>query len=132
MNMADKPTMAELQEQMAALQRELAKLTGTRAKRREPAAQTDYVEPGSDRHAAMLGLREATSEDGKLIIDGWTLDDITSFPPSTTPEYLMRMLRQKVNELTATAFETQSRSPLEPGFAPTMWRPGTAFRDVTE
>ena len=131
--MAEKPTMAELQQELAALRQQIDALTG-RAVQYDPAEQADYVERGSDEHAAMLGLRKATEEDGEFVIDGWALDGMTNYPPSVTKEWLLNTLRQKINELTSEVPETQSVDPRKPGFAPIMWDPRKrqAFRRITE
>ena len=130
--MATKPTVADLQREIAVLKADLARLTGRPASRAEPEEQADYVEHGSDEHAALLGLRKATEEDGEFVIDGWALEDITTYPPSVTPEFLKRVLRQKVNELTTKMPVTQSVDPRKPHFAPVMWKPGQPFRQITE
>ena len=134
--MAKAPTNVELQGELATLRAQheelLAAFTG-RTVRHDPSVQADRVERGSDEHAAMLGLRKAISDDGDYVIEGWALEDITNFPPSVTPEYLKRMLRQKYNELTEPMPVMQSVDPRKPHFAPTMWRPdGTPFRQTTE
>lgn len=131
--MAKQLTMAEMQAELAWLREQLAARPGPTV-RHDPAVQADYVERGSDEHAAMLGLRKSTDEDGEYVIDGWTLEDITNFPPSVTPEYLKRMLRQKHNELTSEPPVIQSVDPRKPHYAPTMWDPGTGrpFRQMTE
>ena len=125
--------MADLQSQIVALRGQLAAITEKPA-RREPEEQTDYVKPGSDEHAAMLGLRKSTDEDGKFVLDGWALDDITNFPPHVPDEYLVRTLRGKVSELTAGPPKTQSVDPRKAHFAPVMWDPrsGREFRQITE
>jgi len=82
----------------------------------------DYIAHGSDRHAAFLGLVKAEEGDEPQQ-DGWTLADITMYGPSARPEYLKRVLAQKVSELTTLPPETQSENPLAPNFAPPMWVP---------
>lgn len=131
--MAKEPTMAEVQAELAWLRAELEARRGPTV-RHDPTVQTDRIERGSDEHAAMLGLRESTDEDGEYVVDGWTLEDITNFPPTVTPEYLKRMLRQKYNELTMEPPVVQSVDPRKPHYAPTMWDPGTGrqFRQMTE
>lgn len=131
--MANQPTMAEMERQIAELREQLAALSG-RTVRHDPTVQADYVARGSDEHAAMLGLRKATEIDGEFVIEGWALDDITNFPPTATPEWLKRTLQQKVNELISPVPVMQSSDPRKPGYAPTMWDPGTGrpFRQMTE
>lgn len=82
----------------------------------------DYIEHGSDRHAAFLGLVKA-KEDDEPQQDGWALADITMYGPSARPEYLRRVLAQKVSELTTLPPEMQSDDPLAPHYAPPMWMP---------
>jgi len=82
----------------------------------------DYIAHGSDQHASLLGLIKATPEDEPQY-NGWALADITMYGPSARPEYLRRVLMQKVSELTILPPETQSDDPLAPNYAPTMWVP---------
>lgn len=131
--MARQPSVGELQQQIAALQAQVAALLGRPiAPVQDPRDRADYVEHGSDDHAALLGLRKATDEDGKLVIDGWTLEDITQYGPAASDEFLMRVLRQKINELTMEIPTYQSVDPRAPNFRPTMWTPGTRLADITE
>lgn len=128
--MTNKSTVAQLQAELDALKRQLG-LSGHYGEAVDPEKQTDFVEHGSDQHAALLGLKKATNGD-KPQLDGWTLEDITSWGPAATPEYLEQTLRQKVNELTAKMPKTQSRDPREAHFAPVLWRPGQPFSRITE
>lgn len=82
----------------------------------------DYIAHGSDGHAAFLGLVKANEGDEPQQ-DGWMLADITMYGPSARPEYLKRVLAQKVSELTTLPPETQSENPLAPHYAPPMWVP---------
>ena len=82
----------------------------------------DYIAHGSDGHAAFLGLVKAEEGDEPQQ-DGWTLADITMYGPSARPEFLRRVLAQKVSELTTLPPETQSEDPRLPNYAPTMWVP---------
>lgn len=82
----------------------------------------DYIKHGSDRHAAFLGLVKAQKDDEPQQ-DGWALADITMYGPSARPEYLRRVLAQKVSELTTLPPEMQSDDPLAPNYAPPMWMP---------
>jgi len=130
--MSDKLTTAELQQMVVDLRRELDELKGTRPSRQAEEVYRDGPEPGSDGHAYLLGLRKATDADGELQLDGWALEDITSYHPSTPKEYFMRLLQQKVNSLKSPKPKIQSMDPHKPGFAPTMWVPdGTPFRKIT-
>lgn len=92
----------------------------------------DFVPFGSEQHAALLGLREATAEDAYKREDSqgreWTLMDTTVFGPQVTKEYLSEVLRQKVAELDTTPV-VQSEERLEPGYAPPMI---PAYRDQLE
>ena len=135
--MAEKPkrtTNAELAQEIAALKADLKRLMGRTESRAEPEEMIYTVLHGSDEHAAHLGLRKATEEDGDYVIEGWTLDDITNYPPSVTPVYIKRILRQKVNNLISPVPVMQSRDPREPHYAPPMWDPSTSrpFRQITE
>jgi len=82
----------------------------------------DYIAHGSDGHAAFLGLIKAEKDDEPQR-DGWTLADITMYGPSVTPEYLRRVLAQKVSELTTLPPVMQSDDPRLPNYAPPMWTP---------
>lgn len=77
---------------------------------------------GSDGHAAFLGLVKAEKDDEPQR-DGWTLADITMYGPAVTPQYLKRVLAQKVSELTAPMPPVQSDDPRLPHYAPPMWTP---------
>jgi hypothetical protein len=129
--MARRSELEQLQDQVAELQRALGRLNGTQVTPNEPEIQTDYVEHGSDRHAGMLGLKKAR-EDDKPQQDGWALEDIVSYGPTTTQEFLEQLLRQKVNELSMKIPPTQSKDPLAAHFAPTMWQPGMRLAQITE
>ena len=129
--MATKTTVEQLQQQIADLQRELWRLSGRYVGPVEATQNMDYVEHGSDRHAALLGLKKAENGDVPQL-DGWTLEDIVSFGPHASKEFLEQFLRQKVNELYTPPPEYQSRDPREPFFAPVMWRPGQPFSQTTE
>ena len=126
-----KSEMEQLKDTVARLQREMGQLTGAYVAPSEPEIQTDYVEHGSDKHAGMLGLKKASDED-KPQIDGWALEDIVSYGPTVSTEFLEQLLRQKVNELKMKIPETQSRDPLAPHFAPVMWRPPMSLSQITE
>lgn len=126
-----KSDIEQLQDQVARLQRELGQLTGTHVASIEPEEQADYVAHGSDRHAGMLGLRKA-EEDDKPQLDEWALEDIVSYGPTVQPEFLERLLRQKVNELSMKIPKTQSTDPLAAHFAQTMWQPGQRLAQITE
>ena len=129
--MARKSEMEQLQDQIAQLQREVNQLTGSYTPSDEPEIQADYVEPGSDRHAGMLGLKKAAEGDEPQL-DGWALEDIVSYGPTVSAQFLEGMLRGKVNELSMKIPETQSSDPLAPHFAPAMWQPGMRLAQIVE
>jgi hypothetical protein len=129
--MARKSELEQLQDQVAQLQRALGQLTGENVRSDEPEIQTDYVERGSDRHAGMLGLKKAVESDNPQI-DGWALEDIVSYGPTVSPQFLDGMLRGKVNELSMKIPATQSSDPLAAFFAPTLWQPGHRLAQITE
>ncbi len=129
--MANKSEMEQLKDTIAKLQREVNQLTGSSVSSDEPETQTDYVERGSDRHAGMLGLKKAVESDNPQI-DGWALEDIVSYGPTVSPQFLDGMLRGKVNELSMKIPATQSGDPLAAFFAPTLWQPGHRLAQITE
>ena len=129
--MANKSEMEQLKDTIAKLQREVNQLTGSSVSSDEPETQTDYVERGSDRHSGMLGLKKAVESDNPQI-DGWALEDIVSYGPTVSPQFLDGMLRGKVNELSMKIPATQSGDPLAAFFAPTLWQPGHRLAQITE
>jgi hypothetical protein len=82
----------------------------------------DYVEPGSARHAALLGLREATDDD-EIQYDGWALQDVNLLGIAATDRAIREVLRQKVTSLTSKTPVIQSDDPTAPGYAPPIWMP---------
>ena len=95
----------------------------TRKTNQDDGAQTDFVKHGSERHAAILGLRKATDADD-LQLEGFTLLDMTAFGPQVTEAYLKEVLRQKVSELNSGAPpEPQSDDPRKPNYHPPIWNP---------
>ena len=125
-------TQNELQKRVDQLEAIVARLTGRPVPPSDdPRERPDYVERGSDQHAAMLGLIRA-EEDEQFQVDGWTLEDITKYGPSATTEYLTRVLRQQVNELTSEIPATQSVDPRKPNFAPVMFDGKRPFWQITE
>jgi hypothetical protein len=123
--------LEQLKIQIAELQRAMSQLTGENVRPDEPEVQTDYVERGSDQHASMLGLKKAVESDNPKI-DGWALEDIVSYGPTVSPQFLDGMLRGKVNELSMKIPATQSSDPLMAFFAPTLWQPGHRLAQITE
>jgi hypothetical protein len=88
----------------------------------DPRERPDYVEHGSDEHAAVLGLQKAEEDyrDGPKL-NGWRLIDPWMFGHDR--RYQRYVLAQKVNELSTPFPELQSVSRRDPFFAPTMWMP---------
>ena len=126
-----KSELEQLKEQLAQLKREFGQLTGHHTTTAEPEVQTDFVPHGSDRHAGMMGLKKAQDHDVPQL-DGWALEDVVSYGPTVSTEFLEALLRGKVKEL-STPFPTlQSRDPLAPNFAPVMWRPPMSLSQITE
>jgi len=82
----------------------------------------DYIERGSDRHAAFLGLVKA-EEDDEPQYEGYALGDLTLYGPSARPEFLRTTLKQKVNELNTPMPEIQSENPSQPHYHPPIWEP---------
>ena len=93
--------------------------------------QTDYVEHGSEQHAAVLLLRPAREGDAYVQEDSqgrqWTLLDTTAFGPQATEAYIREVLRQKVSELDTPPSAVQSEDPFEPHYAPPMWTPPPGY-----
>lgn len=83
---------------------------------------TSPIKPGSDEHAALLGLEKAP-EGYDLQCEGWKLMDETAHGPNVTDRYLRNVLEQKVGELTAEIVFPQSDDPRKPNYAPPIWRP---------
>ena len=54
-------------------------------------SRPDYVEHGSERHASLLGLRQAV-EGEKYQHEGWALEDITQFGINVQEEYIQAVL----------------------------------------
>lgn len=77
-----------------------------------------YVKQGSERHAHLLDLVRDDSSD-----KGWKLSDPTVWGPMANSEFLTLILDQKINELTSSAPQMQSVSPLSPNFAIPLWVP---------
>ena len=76
--------------------------------------RSDFVKHGSDRHAALLGLKKSEKDD-KFQHGGWTLEDVTQFGPTAREDYILAQLQQRVRELQAT--------PEVPANAPAAWQP---------
>jgi hypothetical protein len=82
----------------------------------------DYVEPGSERHALLLGLRKATADD-EIEFGGWALQDVNLLGVAATDRAIREVLRQKVTSLTSKTPPIQSDDPIAPCYAPPMWVP---------
>jgi hypothetical protein len=95
----------------------------TMAKQTINKKRSDFVSHGSDKHAAMIGIRKATDDD-ELKFKGWALTDMTAFGPQTTMTYLKEVLRQKVSVIEAGAPPVpQCEDRDEPNYAPPMFNP---------
>ena len=119
-----------------ALERTIAQLTG-RAPRQQAIPENeraDYIEHGSERHVAFLGLRKATPGEAAvaekkekaneigLVYEGYVLEDITAFGVTAEPAMLKAILRQKVHQLAPPPMP-QSDDPNAKNYAPTLWVP---------
>lgn len=101
--------------------------------------QHDYIEPGSEEHAGMLGLRKwAEGDDPALNVEGWTFQDATQFGPLARVEYIRASLAQRVAELRPMRVEVReaeraSRTWVEKGVvhieAPRMFDPERERRE---
>lgn len=122
------PTNAELQAELDGLKAMLRRAGLLREQR--PATQADYVEFGSAKHAALLGLVEVTDQDqaqkdGYTVYTArsgrkWRLDDeiaaLRHYPGVQPKDAILVVLRQKVNEI-------ESGPPKVPPDAPPMFNP---------
>lgn len=132
---------AVMQARIEALERQIAQLTGRvpRPKEIPQTERADYIEVGSERHVAWLGLREATSQEIAVAEkreaanevglvyeshDGtaYVLQDITAFGITVEAAVLKAILMQKVHELAPTP-ALQSDDPTAPNYAPSIWVP---------
>lgn len=91
-----------------------------------PAGNPDYVEPGSERHAAIIGLVPA-QEGCEFVREDkqarrWTLADTTAWGPQATAAFLGEVLRQKVSTLDTPPVMPQSKNRNKPGYAPPLMR----------
>jgi len=125
------PTNTELQSELDGLKK-LLRNAGLLREPRPANRQTDYIEFGSPRHAALLGLvevkdteREQAQKDGYTLYIGksgrvWRLDDeiaaLRHYPGIDPPKAILVVLRQKVNEI-------ESGPPKVPEDAPPMFDP---------
>ena len=128
--MADKET-SQLQKRIEQLEAALLQIRGKAPEPSEdPKDRPDYVERGSDQHAALLGLKRAGDE--MLQEDGWTFEDVTQYGPAATADFLKATLRQKVSELKSPTPPIQSADPRLPHYAPPIWQPGKPLSRITE
>lgn len=123
------PTVKQLEQQLADM-RELLQKAGfytPPSGEPDPAERGDYIEFGSDRHAAFLGLIEIEDEaaaDGRITYkstktERWfvLLDEVTPFLNYPDPAQVAKLtLRGKVASL-------ESGPPQPPPNAPDMWVP---------
>lgn len=135
----------DTQARIEALERQIAQLTG-RVPQQQPIPEkerTDYIEHGSKRHVAWVGLREATPkevaqsekrEDANeigLVYEGYVLQDITAFGVTVEAAVLKAILMQKVHQLAGPPLP-QSDDPNAPNYAPPLWVPeGTPMSSPT-
>lgn len=134
--MTNADTLRALQAQVTDLTRKLARALGEDVIVTEddlPAEQRpDYIEFGSEAHAALLGLKKAQKDDPEIyVINEWTLMDIATPLLSSrgSKEYVRELLRQKVTSLISGAPAIpQSESRLQPYYAPPLWEPSPADR----
>jgi hypothetical protein len=91
-----------------------------------PAGNLDYVELGSDQHAAIIGLVPATERSTYTLTDKqgreWTLADTTAWGPQATETFIKEVLRQKVSTLDTDPIPPQSEDRFAPGYAPSIMR----------
>lgn len=127
----------ELLKRIEELEKTVALLTG-HAPRREDVPVTerpDYIEHGSEKHMAFLGLREANEEDKAdaarakeggevpLVYQGFTMQDNTLYGVNVRPEFLRTILMQKVHELTYPVPPLQSIDRTAPFYTLPIWVP---------
>lgn len=122
-------TVAELTAEVERLTALVHRMAGVPFDETEDVGERDdYVEFGSPRHVALLGLRPVEDdEENDLIetgVDGtrYTLIDRTLFGVAVRHEFLEAILKQKVNQLVGPP-QPQSLDPRAPNYAPPMWRP---------
>jgi hypothetical protein len=91
-----------------------------------PAGNPDYVELGSEQHAATIGLVPATEQSTYKLADSkgreWTLADTTAWGPQATDTFIKEVLRQKVSTLNTAPIPPQSKDRFAPGYAPPIMR----------
>jgi len=87
--------------------------------------RADYIKHGSDEHAAHIGIRRSKKgDDPDLVIEGWTLVDVSPYGVTGwTKEAKREFLRQKVSGFLTKPPEVQSEDPQADFYAPTMWSP---------
>jgi hypothetical protein len=130
-----KLTAAQLQKRLEELERRLGRVPSARVPAKQPTDprdRADYVAHGSDKHAAFIGLKRTDDEADPYAVDGWTLEDPTQFGPGANDQYIIRVTRQKVSELTSPMPTPQSKDPRKPHFAPVLWTPDIPFSQITE
>lgn len=119
-----------------ALESKIARLTGQVPQPKELPLEdrADYIEYGSERHVAFLGLRKATSKETAvakkrenaneigLVYEGYVLEDITAFGVTAEAAMLKAILMQKVHQLAGPPLP-QSDDPNAKNYAPPLWVP---------
>ena len=123
-------TTKELEKQLEELRRVLAQrgITAPESAKKE-GPPPDYVEFGSARHAALLGLVEVGEDDYVEGLETFTSpasqrtfrladenEPLRTYPAMDPQKSAQIILRQKVNEL-------ESGAPPVPEGAPPIWRP---------
>ena len=88
------------------------KLTASQRKAVASGHRPDYIAPGSDEHAALIGLRKAEPDD-TITLEGWALIDI---PMGASDTFLRNKLKQLYTDL-------KSGEGYIPPNAPDMWEP---------
>lgn len=102
----------------------MARTTNNSRKTANNGKRPDFVEFGSERHAALLRLRKATKDDDQeLVIGGYTLANIAEYGPNATTRFLKTILMQRINELNSTPEIPQSEDRSKPNYAPPMFDP---------
>lgn len=87
----------------------------------EDHSQTDYVEPGSPAHAALLGIQECEPTEKHPF--EYELMDPTIFGAGANEEFLTRVLKAKIQQLKSKPAQPQTKHRFEPGYAQPMWEP---------
>ena len=98
------------------------------AKRKD---QSRVLKHGSESHASLLGLRQATDKD-TIQYEGWAFMDLTQFGFNFRDEVVMDFLRQRVSELTTPPQIPQDKDPTKPNYLQPMWTPQESEQALRE